>query len=359
MPYILGVQKLQHEVLNPELNHPVTAMFKPVQILRYLLLAVVTLVLVSCFNTSLDSPSQLEANNPFAFKVAILLSGSKADGNWNQGCYEGLRKIEQQYNAQVAYSEYVTADQGEAVLRQYAEEDYDFIIAAGGGYLNAIETVADEFPRSKFAVIATYPGNNKNLGALSFRAGEVGYLSGVIAALKTQTNKIGYVAGADYQMPVEVATLYQRGAQAINPKIEVYTEYLQTWTDGEKAIKVTQDLVKKGVDFLVINADEAGVAAIETLKQNPEVHLIGWIKDMYELAPEQMITSVLHDFPGLLLKASALVQEGRWQGTLYKFGLKEGIYEFAPFRDLLTPEQQQIFKQIREQIVNGEIDITP
>jgi basic membrane lipoprotein Med (substrate-binding protein (PBP1-ABC) superfamily) len=53
------------------------------------------------------------------------------------------------------------------------------------------------------------------------------------------------------------------------------------------------------------------------------------------------------------------VQEGRWQGTLYKFGLKEGIYEFAPFRDLLTEQQKQTFNQIREQVVNGEIDITP
>ncbi|MEA5501271.1 BMP family protein [Limnoraphis robusta Tam1] len=334
-------------------------MLKPFKILRYFILAVVTFTLVSCLNTGIDSGSPSEVNHSSAFKVAILLSGSKADGNWNQGCYEGLLKIEEKYNAKVAYSEYVNGNEGEEFLRQYAEQDYDFIIAAGGGYLSAIETVAVEFPRAKFAVIATYPGNNKNLGAISFRAGEVGYLSGVIAAMKTQTNKIAYVAGADYQMPVEAATLYQRGAQAINPNIEVYIEYLQTWTDGEKAINVTQNLVKKGVDVFTINADEAGVAAIEVLKQNPEVYMIGWIKDMYELAPDRMITSVLHDFPALLLKASGLVQEGRWQGTLYKFGLKEGIYEFAPFRDLLTEQQKQTFSQIREQVVNGEIDITP
>ncbi|MEB3283584.1 MAG: BMP family protein [Lyngbya sp.] len=334
-------------------------MLKPFQILPYLVLAVVTFTLVSCLNTGINSPRPSEVNHPSAFKVAILLSGSKADGNWNQGCYEGLLKIEQKYNAQVAYSEYVTAEQGEEVIRQYAEEGYDFIIAAGGGYLNAIEKVALEFSRTKFAVIATYPGNNKNLGALSFRAGEVGYLSGVIAAMKTQTNKVAYVAGADYKMPVEAAKLYQRGAKKINPNIEVYTEYLQTWTDGEKAINVTQDLVKKGVDVFTINADEAGVAAIKILKQNPDVYMIGWIKDMYEFAPDRMITSVLHDFPALLLNASALVQEGRWQGTLYKFGLKEGIYEFAPFRGLLTEEQTQRFNQIREKVVNGEIDITP
>jgi basic membrane lipoprotein Med (substrate-binding protein (PBP1-ABC) superfamily) len=341
------------------ISTPVFKMFKPFKILAYFFLALVIFSLISCLNTEINSPPQSQTNNPSVFKVAILLSGSKADGNWNQGCYEGLRKIEEKYNAKVAYSEYVTADQGEEFLRQYAEESYDFIIAAGGGYLDAIEKVSLEFPRTKFAVIATYPGNNKNLGALSFRAGEVGYLSGVISAMTTQTNKVAYIAGADYQIPVEAAKLYQRGAKEINPNIEVFIEYLQTWTDGEKAINVTQDLVKKGVDIFTINADEAGVAAIEVLKQNPEVYMIGWIKDMYELAPERMITSVLHDFPALLLNASALVQEGRWQGTLYKFGLKEGIYGFASFRGLLTEKQQQQFSQIREQVINGEIDITP
>lgn len=321
-------------------------------------LSLLTFFLVGCLHTDVELQDTTQPETSNAFKVAILLSGSKADGNWNQGCYEGLIQIEKKYNAQVAYSEYVTANQGEKVLRKYAQENYDFIIAAGGGYLNAIEKVALEYPRSKFAVIATYPGNNKNLGALSFRAGEAGYLSGVIAAMKTKTNKVAYVAGADYQMPVEAAKLYRRGAQEINPDIEVYTEYLQTWTDGEKAINVTQDLVKKGVDIFTINADEAGVAAIEVLKQNPNVYMIGWIKDLHELAPERMITSVLHDFPALLINASALVQEGRWQGTLYKYGLKEGIYEFAPFRGLLTEQQQRQFSQIKERIVNGEIDIT-
>ncbi|WP_413165220.1 BMP family lipoprotein [Capilliphycus salinus ALCB114379] len=334
-------------------------MLKPFKILRYLILAVLTFTLVSCLNTGIDSGYPSEVNHSSAFKVAILLSGSKADGNWNQGCYEGLLKIEEKYNAQVAYSEYVNGNEGEEFLRQYAEQNYDFIIAAGGGYLEAIEKVSLEFPRSKFAVIATYPGNNKNLGALSFRAGEVGYLSGVIAGMKTQTNKVAYVAGQDYQMPVEAAKLYRQGAKDVNPNVEVYTEYLQTWTDGEKAINVTQDLVKKGVDIFTINADEAGVAAIKVLKKTPDVYMIGWIKDMHEFAPDRMITSVLHDFPALLLNASALVQEGRWQGTLYKFGLKEGIYDFAPFRDLLTEEQQQRFRQIREKVVNGEIDITP
>jgi len=52
---------------------------------------------------------------------------------------------------------------------------------------------------------------------------------------------------------------------------------------------------------------------------------------------------------------SSLMQQGRWEGKLYTFGLQERIYDFAPFRGSLTPEQEEQFNQIRNQVMMGAI----
>lgn len=293
------------------------------------------------------------------FKVAMLLSGTKNDGTWSQAGYEGLKLVQAKFNAQTAVAEKVTKSNSAAIIRQYAQDGYTFIIGHDGLFIQPSETVAKEFPRTKFAVVNTYPGNNTNLGAVAVRSGESGYLTGLLAGMKTKTNKVAYIAGDKYPVLEEEAALFQRGAKVANPKVQVSVKYLGSWTDTARGEKVAQDLVANGVDILAFNADEAGLAAIKKVTQTDGVLVIGWIKDQHDLAPGRVITSVLQDIPQLIVNAATLVQQGRWEGKLYKFGLREKIYDFAPFRGQLTPAQEATFNEAREKVTTGEIDVAP
>jgi basic membrane lipoprotein Med (substrate-binding protein (PBP1-ABC) superfamily) len=288
----------------------------------------------------------------------MITTGHKNDGSWSQSGYEGLRLIEKEFNAKVDFSGPVADAESEAPLRKYAKEGYDLVIGHSGGYIKSAEKVANEFPRTKFALVTTYSGNNRNLGAVAFRSGEAGYLSGVLAAMKTKTNKVAYIVGYDYPVYKEEAALFRKGAKATNPNVEIVTEFLQTWTDGEKGKKVALALADKGYDCFAINADEAGVGALKAVTQRDGIHVIGWTTDQHGLAPDRVITSVLQDIPKLVLNAADLMQRGQWEGKLYKFGLKEGIYNFAPFRGSLTPEQEAKFMTIKNKVMAGEIDIS-
>ncbi len=323
-------------------------------------LAVLTFIFVaSCRSSNTDSQGASTSPASSNLKVAMILTGSRQDASWSQAGYEGLKLIEQKFGAKVAYTENVSAASSEKLLHQYAQQGYNLIIGNGGTYIAAAEKVAQEFPRTKFALVSTYPGNNKNLGAVAFRSGEAGYLTGLLAASKTKTNKVGYIVGYDYPVYKEEAALFKRGAKATKPSVEVSTEFIQTWTDTKKATKVALDLVKSGVDVLAINADEAGIAALKEVTQKQGVYAIGWTKDQHELAPGHVLTSVLQDVPSLVLNAAVLMQQGRWEGKLYKFGLKEKIYDFASFRGTLTPQEEASFENARNQIVAGKIDVSP
>jgi basic membrane protein A and related proteins len=335
-------------------------MLQTPKFLTNILLGIITLVIiVSCSQFNQEELTTSPSDSENRFQVAGIFTGSIKDGSWSQANYEGLKLIEKQYNAEIAYTEDVSEIDSEALIRRYAEQGYDLIIGHSGGYIQAMEKVAKDFPEIKFALVTTYPGNNKNLGAVAFRSGEVGYLSGVLAAMKTKTNKVGYMVGYDYPVYQEEEALFRRGATETKPNIEVYTEFLQTWTDAEKGNKVVRDWLEKGVDIVAINADEAGTLGLKLACEKPGVYGIGWTKDQYNLVPGKILTSVLQNIPELVLKIATLVQQGRWEGKQYKYGLREKIYDFAPFRGTITAEEEAKFNQIKEQVITGKIDITP
>lgn len=335
-------------------------MLQTPKFLTNILLGIITLaIIVSCRSFNQEELTSPPSDSHSQFKVAGIFTGSINDGSWSQANYEGLKLIEKQYNAEISYTDNVSETDSETLIRRYAEQGYDLIIGHGGGYIQVMEKVAQDFPETKFALVTTYPGNNKNLGAVAFRSGEVGYLTGALAAMKTKTNKVGYMVGDDYPVYREEEALFRRGATETKPNIEVYTEFLKTWTNAEKGKKVVEDWLEKNVDIVAINADEAGIPGLKLASEKPGVYGIGWTKDQYNLVPGKILTSVLQNIPELVLKIATLVQQGRWEGKQYKYGLREQIYDFAPFRGTLTAEEEAKFNQVKEQVVTGKIDITP
>jgi len=322
-------------------------------------LAIVTFSLAVSCTTSTPDPADSATASAGKLRVAMVTTGDQDDGSWSQAGYEGLSLIAKEFNAEVTFMGEIPDNESKPYLRQYAGAGYDFIIAHSGGYVADVETVADEFPRTKFAMVTTYPGNNRNLGAVAFRSGEVGYLSGVLAAMTTETNKVAYLVGEAYPVYQEEAALFRKGALATKPDVEVVTEFLGTWTDGETGKTVAMGLADRGFDRFAINADEAGIEAIKAITKSSSVKVIGWTTDQYEIAPDHVITSMLQDIPQLILNAADLFQQGKWEGKLYKFGLKEEIYSVAPFRGSLTPEQEATFNAIKNKVIIGEIDISP
>jgi basic membrane protein A and related proteins len=315
---------------------------------------------VSC--TPNNAP-QTEAEAPpktSNFKVAMVLPATINDGSWSQAGYEGLQLIEKELGAQIAYTENageLSDPEKEKVFEKYAKDGFDFVIGHGGEFLAGVEAVAIEYPRIKFSATTNCAGNNINQGCLSIRSGELGYLTGVIAAMKTKTNKVAFLGGVDYAHMKERAMLFERGAKSINPKIEVQIDWLGNWTDKEKIKTIAQKQLESGVDVISISAEPAE-ESVFPLAQEKGFWMIGWDRDRSNLAPDRVITSAIQNIPQLMLKGAILAQTGRWQGKQYKLGIEDGVQELAPFRGLLTPEQEAKIKAITEDILTDKIDVS-
>ncbi|MDM8515725.1 BMP family ABC transporter substrate-binding protein [Desulfobacterales bacterium HSG16] len=149
---------------------------------------------IVCLQTAFAEDGVLQS-----FKTAILLPREVNADGWTRAGYAGLLLIKKKLQAEIAYSENIPESEFEQVFRRYAQDGFDFIIGHGGQFVPAAEVVAKEFPRTKFAITSKYQGNNNNLGALSLREGELGFLAGVIAAVKTKKQKIGFLGGVLYR----------------------------------------------------------------------------------------------------------------------------------------------------------------
>ncbi|MEW5853755.1 MAG: BMP family protein [Myxococcota bacterium] len=307
-----------------------------------------------CRNTSSDAP----APEQVALRVALLLPDTPDDHGWSQAGYQGLKRIERELGAEVVYTPSVTADAAEPIIRDYARAGFDFVVGHGGEYIPSMEKVAPEFPQARFAVVGSYPGNNFNLGALSFRDGELGYLCGAVAALRSASGKVAFIGGVPYPHMKEQAVLFERGAKATKPSVSVEVHWLGSWYDEGKAASIARMLIRRGFDVLLADADAAGVGVFREAKA-AGVHAIGWAVDQNHLAPESVVTSGIQRVDVLLLNGARLVEQGRWEGKQYKFGLREGAQSLAPFRGLLSDDDAATVQRVEADILAGRVEVTP
>ncbi len=330
-------------------------MFDRAPLLRGLLAAAI--VLAGCRGRAGNHDGGEHVASKGRFRVAILLPGPHDDHEWSQAGFEGLMLIQQELSAEVAYRENLREDQFADAFRAYAGDGFNLIIGHGGEFVHAAEVVADEFPRTKFAVVALYPGNNRNLGAIRFREGEIGYLTGAVAGLRTHTKKVVYIGGVAYKHLQEQAALFVRGAHGVDASIEVSVVWLDSWTDEAKARATALAYLQKGYDVLSVNADKAGLSVMDEARR-AGAYAVGWNLDQHELAPQTVVTSGIQRIPVLLLEGARLVREGRWEGKQYKFGLREGAQDLAPFYGLLSEEQAQVVARLKDAILAGRIDLS-
>jgi len=317
-------------------------------------------LLVSCnFSNKAPTPEQPATVD---FRVAVLLPQAVDDGDWSQFGYEGLQLIAKQLGAEVAYTDntdLLPPAEVEQLFRKYARDGFDLIVGHGGQFKAPMKVVAPEFLNSKFAVVGGDPGNNNNFGALGFRSGELGYLMGVVAALKTKTHKVGIIGGEPIPDIVDLVKLFERGAKATDAEIEVSIAWVNSWKDPQKAKLIAQEMIASGVDIIATRAGDGNIAVFEVAASASGVYVIGGPQDHYNAAPHIIITSGIQRVPVLLLQGATLVRQGRWQGKQYRFGLVDGAQELAPFRGKLTPEQEATLKAVTRDIISGKIDVSP
>ena len=99
---------------------------------------------------------------------------------------------------------------------------------------------------------------SENMSNYFGRIYQARYLSGIVAGMKTKTNKIGYVAAYPIPEVIRGINAFTLGVQSVNPKAVVKVKWTNTWYDPAKEKEAAKALLAEGVDVITQHQDTAG-----------------------------------------------------------------------------------------------------
>lgn len=259
------------------------------------------------------------------FKVALLTAGPISDAGWNAGAYEGLQLVKKQFGAEVSHQQTKSPAEFEAAFRDYAQQGYDLVFAHGNEYGDPALKVAKDFPKTTF-VISAGGVSAPNVISMVFDLGQATYLCGEIAALMSKTGKVGAVGGVEIPSVKSTFISFEGGAKAAKPGTKVTSVYIGNWEDQNAAKQQTVALMNAGNDFLIHNADQAGLGVIQAVRESKKgVYIFGTNKNQNDLGPEVIPASAVLDAPKAFLKVAEEVKSGQAKGRVEFLGFKEGV----------------------------------
>jgi basic membrane protein A len=298
------------------------------------------------------------------FKVGLVTDiGGLNDRGFNQLANQGLQRAIKQLKVKgrvlISTSEQDYVPNFTSLVRA----KYNLIIGVGFLQTNAIETVANRFPKTKFAIVdvdvSGYKVRPKNLEGLLFKEQEIGYLVGWLAALKAKDSGrvVGSVGGIKIPPVDRFIAGYQAGAKKAVPGTKTLNGYSQDFGDQQKCKEIALSQIGQGARVIFQVAGGCGLGAIEAAKSKGLCG-IGVDNDQRFLGP-QVLTSARKKVDQAVFLAIKGAKAGKYRGAFNAvYGLKNGgvaLGKFGAGNCAVLPVWKKAVNSVARQIIAGKI----
>ncbi len=330
-------------------------MFKKLSSLMIVGILVISTLLSGCGAkaSNADSNSEKKGSNKKP-KVGFIYIGPIGDGGWSYAHNEGRLYLEKELGVETIYKESVPENQEvEKVMRDMIDQGATIIFATSLGYMDHVINVAKEYPNVKFFHCSGQK-TAENVSTYFGRMYEARYLSGIVAGLKTKSDKIGYVAAYSIPEVVRGINAFTLGVQSVNPDAKVAVRWTHTWYDPAKEKEAAKALIDEGADVIAQHQDTAGPqqAAEEMGKFS-----IGYNSDMKDKAPKAYMTAPMWNWGPFYVEQVKSVMDGSFKSQNYWPGLESGIIKLAPLTENAPKEAQAKVDEMQKKIIDGSYKV--
>ena len=297
------------------------------------------------------------------YKVQMVTDmGGVNDQSFNQLAWEGLQQLEKETGIPVNYTESKQEADYATNLDKAVDAESNTVWGIGFAMAEAIQKAAATNPDVHFAIIDNaYPEEDllDNLTGVTFKTQEPSFVAGYIAAMTTQTGKVGFVGGMKSDVLETFNWGFQAGVAYANKtegkNVEVVSQYIETFTDAAKGKAAGQKMYSDGCDIVFACAGNAGNGVIESATEAGKM-VIGVDKDQYDLAPENMLTSVMKNVDQAVIEVSKQAADGEEVGGKnIELSAKDGAVGISEHHDLMDDAVYEKALELFEQIKDGEI----
>jgi basic membrane protein A len=268
-------------------------------------------------------------------KVGIVFDiGGRGDQSFNDAAYEGLMMLKKELGAQTTYIESKTPSDYEPNLASLAREGYEVVWGIGFLMADAMKKVAQQYPNVKFGIIDSgysdeeYKSMKNVLGVL-FKEHEGSFLQGVLTALTTKVNKVGFVGGMDFPVIERFEAGFKAGVWTINPKIEIFVNYTGAFDDPAKGKAVASSMFRRGADVVFHASGACGIGVIEAADEVGK-WAIGVDSDQNHLSPKHVLNSMIKRVDLGVFNGTKMLLAPKFVGHTVTLGIAEDGVGLAP-----------------------------
>ncbi|MGN0696969.1 MAG: BMP family ABC transporter substrate-binding protein [Oscillospiraceae bacterium] len=232
----------------------------------------------------------------------------------------------------------------------------NIIFTTSWGYMETTAACAEKYPDVYFSHGTGYLSNGKNFTNYFGRIYQARYLSGIVAGLNTESDKIGYVAamGAESSEVTGGIDAFALGVYSVNPDAEIFVKVTNSWYDPDLESQYAFDLLDAGCDVIAQHADTA-YPAINA--ESRGAYAIGYNSDMSKEAPDSVLCSVIWTWSAYYTEAVQSIIDGTWNGENYYGGLAEGLVGLTDTSDFCDPECDDKIAEATQKMLSGSFNV--
>ena len=296
-------------------------------------------------------------------KPAIVFDiGGKFDKSFNESMFNGSEKFKAESG--VAYGEFEIANeaQREQAIRNFADQGYSPIIAAGFAQAAAVEKVAKEYPDLKFAIVDMVV-DLPNVQSIVFNEHEGSYLVGMMAGMASKTGTVSFVGGMDIPLIRKFACGYAQGVKAAKPDAKIIQNMTgdtgAAWNDPVKGGEITKGQMSQGSDVVYAAAGATGLGVLKAAAEGGALS-IGVDANQNYLYPGKVLTSMLKRVDVAVYNVMKSGKDGTFKGGIQALGLAEDGVGYAMDdnnKPLVTAEMTAAVEKAKVDIIAGTVKV--
>ncbi|KUJ66918.1 ABC transporter substrate-binding protein [Streptomyces albus subsp. albus] len=213
--------------------------------------------------------------------------GGRGDHSFNDSAAKGFDKALKDFGVK---GKDLTAKDGDTEADRYeklaslAEAGYNPVIAVGYKYNASLAKAAAKYKDTDFAIVDSVV-DAKNVTNLVFTENESSYLAGVAAALKSKSDKVGFIGGTNSPLIKKFAGGFEQGVKDTKPKASVDVQWVAPDEKGfgmpDRGKDIADGMLSNGVDVIYSAAGGSGAGAIEATAKKKGTWSIGVDSDQY------------------------------------------------------------------------------
>jgi len=323
------------------------------KIMSILLVVVLAMgVLAGCTKTE----EVAEGSTPAAAetKVGFIYVGPIGDGGWTYAHNEGREAVEEMPGVETLYRESVPeGPEVEKVIAEMVDQGASIIFATSFGYMDYVEAASKKFTDVTFLHCSGYK-STETMNNYFGRMYEPRFLSGVVAGLKTESNKIGYVAAFDIPEVIRGINAFTLGVQAVNPEAVVEVRWTHTWYDPAKEKEAGKALLDIGCDVIAQHQDTAGP---QQAAEEAGAFAIGYNTDSEDKAPKAYMTAPVWNWAPYYVEQVQKVIDGTWKSENFWGGMDTGVVDLAPLTANAPEEAKEVVEKYKKDLLEGNIHV--